>query len=58
MEEGGDSQEKHKQSEPGRVGEATKERKEPSEISSGKFNKEGNPERENSSKPKDNFNKL
>ena len=46
MEEGGDSEEEHKQCEPGGVGEATEERKEPSKISSGKFNKERNPERE------------
>ena len=58
MEEGGDSQEKNKQSEPSRVREATKKRKEPSEISSRKFNKERNPEREKSTNPKDLFNKV
>ena len=46
MEEGGDSEEEHKQGEPGRVGEATEKRKKTSKISSGKFNKERNPERE------------
>ena len=46
MEEGGDREEEHKQGEPGGVGEAAEKRKEPSKISSGKFNKERNPERE------------
>ena len=58
MEEGGDCQEKNKESEPSRVREATKERKEPSEISSGKFNKERNPKIEKSPKPKDMFKKV
>ena len=47
MEEGGDREEEHKQGEPGGVGEAAEKRKEPSKISSGKFNKKRNPERKN-----------